>query len=139
MTQHPPAPRVVCIITISLHVQSKGNVHKADVYVVTRATSYKKGSLHQPVVINLCEFTRYVRQRHRLRAFWITGSLLQSWCSGVSSGTGLPDIHWLPPLCPLEVFTHPSAKETKVHCRFMLSLCIHNNAKMIGSGVRRYF
>ena len=40
-------------------------------------------------------------------------SLLSLWAC-VSAGAGLPDIHWLSPLCPLEVLPHPSAKETKV-------------------------
>ena len=35
-------------------------------------------------------------------------------CASISAGVGLPNIHWLPPLCPLEVLPYPPAKETKV-------------------------
>ena len=48
----------------------------------------------------------------------LTASLSSLW-PGVSSGAGLPDIHWLPPLCPLEVLPHPSAKETKVSSKIL--------------------
>ena len=48
-------------------------------------------------------------------SFWSSATCsLLSWCSGVSASASLPYIHWLPPLCPLEVLPHPSAKETKV-------------------------
>ena len=43
----------------------------------------------------------------------LTDSLLPL-CPGVDAGVGLSDIYWLPPLCPLEILPHSSAKETKV-------------------------
>ena len=45
---------------------------------------------------------------------WSTFSPLPSLWPCVSTGAGLPDIHWLSPLCPLEVLPHPSVKQTKV-------------------------
>ena len=39
----------------------------------------------------------------------LTDSLPSLWPC-ISAGAGLPSIHWLPPLCPLEVLPHPSAK-----------------------------
>ena len=77
-----------------------------------------------------------------IRSWWnaFTDSL-PSLCPGVPAGAGLPDIHWLPPLCPLEILPHPSAKETKVyndlynidHVCMHIIICAHaiNTAKYL--------
>ena len=49
----------------------------------------------------------------------LTDSLSSLWPC-VSTGAGLPDIHWLSSLCPLEVLPYPSAKETKVSTEQLL-------------------
>ena len=40
--------------------------------------------------------------------------VVRSGCSGTPVVTGISLLHWLPPLHPLEVLPHTSAKETKV-------------------------